>query len=174
MARQARVLSSVGLYYIELKGEKLFITQSDKDKFSETATEIFSDGGKIYGMFLSDAVIRMVVRESTAGISAAMKSLTIVYARYFNKANGLTGKLFSGRFRSEPFESVAEAEAAAKSLDAKPVKSVRKSAQKPEAAKKPAAQKLAKQNPAKQNPAKQNPATPAKPIKQKSLPSWLL
>ena len=165
MARKARELSSIGVYYIELKGEKLFFTREDKDKFTETAEEIFSDGGKIYGIFLSDTVIRMVAKESTAGISAAMKSLTIVYARYFNKANGLTGKLFSDRFKSKPFESVKEAQAAAKLLDAEPVKPVKKSAPKPESRK----------------PAEQKPAAPAakvaeapKPAKKKSLPSWLL
>ena len=172
MARQARAKSSIGVYYIELKGEKLFFTQADRDKFTETAEEIFSDGGKIYGIFLSDTIIRMVVKESTAGISAAMKSLTIVYARYFNKANGLTGKLFMDRFKSEPFESVKEAQTAAKSLDAEPVKPVKKSAQKPKS-QKPA-------TPAKQNPAEQKTAMPAKaedapkPAKKKNLPSWLL
>ena len=163
MARKAREISTVGLYYIELKGEKLFITQADRDKFAETAEGAFADGGKIYGMFLSDTVIRMVVKESSAGISAAMKSLTIVYARYFNKANGLTGKLFADRFKSEPFESIEEAESAAKSLGDEPVKPT----------KKPAATKTAAKNPARkaEKPEPQKGEEEVKP-KKKNLPSW--
>ena len=169
MARKARVKSSIGVYYIELKGEKLFFTQADRDKFTETAEEIFADGGKIYGIFLSDTVIRMVVKESAAGISAAMKSLTIVYARYFNKANGLTGKLFTDRFKSIPLDSEAAARRMAKSLDDEPVKPEKKSAPKPKTtSQKPAAKKEEKP---KNEPQKEE----AKPSpKKKNLPSWLL
>ena len=169
MARKARELSPKGLYYIELKGDSLFLTDDDREEFIKTAKNIFSDGGKIYGVFLSETLIRMVVKESVNGISAAMKSLTIVYARYFNKANGLTGKLFTDRFKSIPLDSEAAARRVAKSLDDEPVKPEKKSAPKPKTtSQKPAAKKEEKP---KNEPQKEE----AKPSpKKKNLPSWLL
>ena len=66
MARKARELSPKGLYYIELKGDSLFLTDADREEFVKTAKSIFSDGGKVYGVFLSETLIRMVVKESVS------------------------------------------------------------------------------------------------------------
>ena len=166
MARKARELSPKGLYYIELKGDSLFLTEADREEFMKAAENIFSDGGKVYGVFLSETLIRMVVKESVNGISAAMKSLSITYARYINKANGMTGKRFAGRFKSIPLDSEAAARESAKSLD----KGVQKSAPKPKTEKKPTKQKSA--TPAEKP--KPEPAKEEKPAKKKNLPSWLL
>ena len=164
MARKARERSPKGLYYIELKGDSLFLTEADREEFMKAAENIFSDGGKVYGVFLSETLIRMVVKESVNGISAAMKSLSITYARYINKANGMTGKRFAGRFKSIPLDSEAAARESAKSLD----KGVRKSAPKPKTENK-ATKKPAKPKP---EPPKEEPEQ--KPAKKKNLPSWLL
>ena len=162
MARKARELSPKGLYYIELKGDSLFLTEADREEFIKAAKNIFSDGGKIYGVFMSETLIRMVVKESADGISASMKSLSITYARYINKANGLTGKRFQGRFKSIPLDSEAAARRMAKSLDDEPPKPMAK----PKTTeKKSSVKKTVKPEPQKE-------AT--KPIKKKSLPSWLL
>ena len=162
MARKARELSPKGLYYIELKGDSLFLKDADREEFIKTAKNIFSDGGKIYGVFLSETLIRMVVKESVNGISAAMKSLSITYARYINKASGMTGKRFQGRFKSIPLESEAAARKLAKTLADEPVKP----ASKPKTHKSAAqVKKTAKPEPSKEVP---------KPATNKSLPSWLL
>ena len=172
MARKARELSPNGLYYIELKGDSLFLTEADKEEFVKTAKNIFSDGGKIYGVFMSETLIRMVVKESVNGISAAMKSLTIVYARYVNKANGLTGKRFQGRFKSTPLDSEAAAKKTAKTLGDAPIPqktaTSKKSAPKPKTTvKKPAQKQSAKPEPPKAEGTQ-------KSTKKQSLPSWLL
>ena len=164
MARKARELSPKGLYYIELNGDSLFLTETDKEEFEKIAKNIFSDGGKIYGLFLSETLIRMVVKESVNGISAAMKSLSIIYARYVNKANGLTGKRFQGRFKSIALDSEAAARKMAKTLDDEPVKQVRKIAAKPKTVEKAAVKKAEKYEPPKAEEGK----------RKKNLPSWLL
>lgn len=169
MARQARAISPNGLYYIELRGEKLFPNAGDRDVFTETAAECFI-GGKIYGTHLSDTLIKMVVK--TDDISAVMKSLSIKYARLVNKAAGTTGKIFSGRFKSEPLADEADAEKLAKSLPAAPAA--------PKASAAPAAPKssVRKASPRKTapkastTPEATEPPPASKP--KKNLPSWLL
>ena len=175
MARQARELSPKGLYYIELRGDSLCLTEADREEFIKTAKNIFTDGGKIYGIFISEMLIRMVVKESVNGISAAMKSLTITYARYINKANGLTGKRFHGRFKSIPLESEAAARRMAKSLDDEPVMPMRTQSQT-----KPAEKKTVKKSQVEEKTVKKSgPKIEEKPaqkpaVKKQNLPSWLL
>jgi hypothetical protein len=107
MARKAREISSMGMYFVKLKGENLFKNDEDRKVFLELTEKYFSDG-EIYDTFLSKEEIKMVVKEPSQGISMAMKSLSTSYARYFNRVHNLTGKLFSDRFASEPIESDAE------------------------------------------------------------------
>lgn len=163
MARQARALSSKGLYYVELKGERLFKTDGDRKIFMEILSECFADGGKIYGTDLSDTVIKLVVKESGAGISAAVKSLKIRYARYFNRETGKKGEVFLDRFKSIPFESETEAKAAAKDMG-----SVVKTA---------SPRKTTVKTPKKtavQKPREEKAAEVKKPSAKKNLPTWLL
>ena len=117
MAREARKLSSKGLYYIELKGDKLFVDKEDKEKFVELITSYFKDGGKIFAYSLISNKIKMVVKESKKGISMTMKPITTSYARYFNKKYGLTGSIFNGRFLSIPYETKKEADEKAREIE---------------------------------------------------------
>lgn len=174
MAREARKLSSKGLYYIELRGKELFRTDADKERFLETAKKAFSDGGKIYSYSLTKTGIKMVVKESVKGISMTMKTITVSYARYFNKTHGGEGSIFSDRFKSIPFESKKEADAAAAAIsdsdEVASAKTEKKAAPKP-TSKKPAkaAEKKAEVKPT--APEKKEDAP--KP-KKKNLPTWLL
>lgn len=202
MPRKARELSPEGVYITELSGNKLFFNEDDKKMFTEIAEKAFSDGGKIYGIELTEKTIKMIVKESNKGISAAMKSLKISYARYFNKAHEINGALFTGRFKSTPLSNASEADKAAKGVSAylseaaetpaaKPaVKKVEKPAAKPEAEKapiKPAAKPVATpaakkvEKPAKPEvkPAAKPEVKPEvkKPVKRPAnepLPYWLL
>lgn len=107
MAREARKLSKSGNYYVELKGEMLFETDADKKAFIEILEKNFATG-IVRGYELLENEIRLVVKEGERGISMTMKSITTSYARYFNRANNKEGKLFSGRFKSEPLETEDE------------------------------------------------------------------
>lgn len=195
MAREARKLSSKGLYYIELKGDTLFKTEDDKKRFLEIANEYFGKGGKIYGYSLTKTSIKMVVKESEKGISMTMKPITVSYARYFNKTHGGEGSIFADRFKSIPYESKKEVDEAVLALDkgdelpkakkAAPKKVVKKAAPKKAEAKKAAPkQEVKKTVPKKAEPKKTEAKAvdEAKPEvkketaeqKRKKLPTWLL
>lgn len=107
MAREARKLSSTGMYFIKLTGETLFKTEEDKSVFIEMLEKYFAEG-EIYGYDLSEKEIRLVVKEAPKGISMTMKPLTTSYARYFNRTHNIAGKLFHGRFISIPIEREEE------------------------------------------------------------------
>lgn len=160
MARQARQMSKSGKYFVSLRGQELYVTGADKERFAEIAAEKF-DGGKVYGIEIDKNEIRMVVKEPLNGISMAMKSLTTVYARYFNNANGREGKLFEGRFKSEPLETKQETDECLKNLKIY--------AKQP---KKPAVKKAAPKTLKAEKPETKKPEP--KPQPKKSLPSWLL
>ena len=164
MARQAREISKSGNYFISLRGSELYMSDADKERFMEIAAEKFA-GGKVYGVEIEKNEIRMVVKEPSNGISMAMKSLTTVYARYFNNANGREGKLFEGRFRSMPLETKKEVDECVNNLKtAKPKRAPKKSETK----------RAVKTVEAPKKEEKTETVTPKKPEPKKNLPSWLL
>lgn len=156
MAREARKISKSGMYAVSLCGEKLFKTDADKQMFLSLLEKYF-EGGEVYGYDLSDTEIRLVVKETQKGISMTMKPLTTSYARYFNKTHNLNGKLFSGRFKSEPLESEEDKQQAIKVLS-------QKGTQKKAA--KPRDTKIEKKQEVKEE--------PKKIIRRNEMPSYLL
>ena len=177
MARQAREMSKSGNYFISLRGSELYVTDADKERFMEIAAEKFT-GGKVYGVEIEKTEIRMVVKEPSNGISMAIKSLTTVYARYFNNANGREGKIFEGRFRSAPLEIKKEVDECVANLKtaepkkiAKPKSAPKKTTTKP-APKKAETKPAAK--PKTENDSKPEKQIEKKPEPRKNLPSWLL
>lgn len=164
MAREARMISKSGNYYVELKGEKLFVTEEDKTRFSEILNNCF-ETGKVYASYLEDGMIRLVVKEGGKSISMTMKSVTTIYARYFNRTHNRDGKLFTGRFKSEPLETKAELDECVRNLKTSaPAKKTE-----PKRAAKAAREKSMKKETAPE-PKKEAPKIEPK----KNLPSWLL
>lgn len=179
MAREARKLSSKGLYYIELTGENLFNDDADKEKFVELITNYFKEGGKIFAYSLTKTKIKMVVKESKKGISMTMKPITVSYARYFNKKYDLTGSIFHGRFLSIPYETKKEADEAAKAVTEdvevnKPIKKETKPVSKKTATKKATPKKAVKGPAPKKEPVKEEVKEEIKKPRKKNLPTWLL
>ena len=105
-----------------------------------------------------------------------MKPVTTSYARYFNRVHNRQGKLFSGRFISEPLETEEEIEECIKTLKSK--KTVRRTAAARDT--KRAAEKTEKKTkqvkkatPKKETVKKEEKAKPKRET-QKNLSSWLL
>ena len=198
MARKARERSSMGTYNVLLRGAvNLFKDDEDYEHFLELMDKYIS---ALYGFSLMENMVCIVLGESEKGVSMDLKPLITSYARYYNKKYGLEGKLFYGRFKSEPIESeealVNSAVIASKIPDLMGVegyvsenenddfemiafysfaegqkpKKVKKSP-----AKKPAPKKEKKAEPKKEAPKKQveEPKKEEKK-KKKNLPSWLL
>ena len=181
MAREARKISKSGNYYIVLKGEELFVTDGDRKMFVEILEKNFATG-IVHGYELAKDEIRLVVKEGEKGISMTMKPVTTSYARYFNRTHDREGKLFIGRFKSEPLETDEEIEECIKNL--KSGKALKKAPAKiaPKQTKKAAPKKAtAKKAETKKTAApKTEPKktvveeTPKPAAKKKNLPSWLL
>ncbi|MDD6484745.1 MAG: hypothetical protein PUF72_09280 [Clostridiales bacterium] len=108
MARKARARSSMGTYNIILCGKAgLFREDADYEHFLELMDKYISD---VYGFSLTENTVCMAAGESEKGISMDLKPLITSYARYYNKKYNTDGKVFDGRFKSEPIESRKELE----------------------------------------------------------------
>ncbi len=174
MAREARKISSKGMYTVILRGERLFMGEEDRKVFLELLKRYF-EGGEVFGYDLSDGQIRLVVKETPKGISMTMKPLITSYARYFNRTHNTAGKLFSGRFISEPIESAKEKDEAVFALSSPVPSRKTRAAGDTKTVKKPAARKTVKPAPEKKtgDTKKEEEAKPVKKQK-KSMPSYLL
>ncbi len=170
MAREARKLSNSGNYYIELNGRELFITDDDKNRFVEILEKNFATG-VIHGYELTKTEIRLVVKEGEKGISMTMKPVTTSYARYFNRVHEREGKLFAGRFKSDPLETTSEIEECINNLKRqKPKKkTVKRMAENVKRTAVPEKNQSVKQTSIAQ---KERETQPAK--KNRDLPPWLL
>lgn len=166
MAREARKISKSGNYYVVLRGEELFITKADKDMFLEILEKNFATG-VIHGYEFTKTEIRLVVKAGEKGISMSMKPVTTSYARYFNRIHNREGKLFGGRFLSEPLETQEEIEESIKNL-----KSGKKTDRKKTYVKKEIKKTAVKENKADKTEQKSEPSK--KEAARKNLPSWLL
>ncbi len=171
MAREARKISSKGMYTVILRGERLFKSEEDRKVFLELLERYF-EGGEVFGYDLSDREIRLVVKETPKGISMTMKPLITSYARYFNRTHNTEGKLFSGRFISEPIESVKERDEAVAALSSPAPLRKTRTAGDTKAVKKPAAKPAKKTGDTK----KEEKSEEVKPVKKqkKNMPSYLL
>lgn len=121
MAREARKISKSGCYYIVLKGAELYRTNEDKTMFREILEKNFATG-IVHACEITKEEIRLVVKEGIRGISMTMKPVTTSYARYFNRTHNREGKLFAGRFKSEPLETDKEIEERLKNIKKSDVK----------------------------------------------------
>lgn len=158
MAREARKISKSGCYYIVLKGAELYRTNEDKTMFREILEKNFATG-IVHGCEITKEEIRLVVKEGVRGISMTMKPVTTSYARYFNRTHNREGKLFAGRFKSEPLETEEEIEERLKDIKKSDAK---KPSQTANAVKK------------KETPHKTKAPEKKEPVKTNTLPSWLL
>lgn len=176
MAREARKLSKSGNYYVVLKGSELFTAAEDKKQFTEILERNFATG-IVHGYELTKDEIRLVVKEGEKGISMTMKSVATSYARYYNRAHDREGKLFEGRFRSEPLETKEEIEECLKNLKSgKKEKKEKKTETKRKTVKKETAKKSAakKEEIKKTEILKEETERKKQPPQKKNLPTWLL
>ena len=106
MARKAREKSETGMYNVILKG-KIDIFRDDDD-YQEFIDKMDESKAEILGFGLVRDFVFLCIRESESEIAADLRSIVISYARYYNKKYQTEGKLFDGRFKSEPIHNDAE------------------------------------------------------------------
>lgn len=177
MARKAREKSSTGIYAVILCGtENIFNEQEMRESFSETVKKYLGKG--LLGIRFYDDKVHMLVKESDDGISLDMKPLVTSFARTYNRAHEIEGKVWRDRFKSVPVESLAVKKECIDYLNggelATPYISGARVAA---AAKKPAIKKAAEKKVEKKpvQVMKEEVKKEDKPVKKKNtLPSWLL
>lgn len=110
MARTARKLSDSGMYHILLRGVcEIFKEEADRNFFKSLLEKYFSgDDCILLGCRFFEKKVHLVVKENKSTVSDAIKSLCTAYARYFNRTRNSEGKLFDGRYKSEPIETGEE------------------------------------------------------------------
>ena len=109
MSRQARQLSSTGLYHIVFRGvnrQDIFEDTADYEKMITILTELKKEMKfeiLVY-CFMSNHV-HMLIKENNDGeISLIMKRLLTKYARWYNIKYQRSGALIANRYKSQPVE----------------------------------------------------------------------
>lgn len=106
MARKAREKSKTGMYNIILKGNT-DIFKDDED-YNEFIERLENSPAEVLGLGLINKYAFMCLHEGVNGIASDIRTVIISYARYYNKKYNTDGKLFDGRFKSEPINSDKE------------------------------------------------------------------
>ena len=107
MARAARKLGSSGIYHVMLRGnDRLFGGNSDIEYFRMLADKYLHDN--CMGLRIFENKVHLLIKEENAPLSNVIKPLCTSYARYCNRTRGKDGKLFRGRYKSEPLETEDE------------------------------------------------------------------
>ena len=109
MSRNARQLSSTGIYHVMLRGinkERIFHDRNDYRHF----LNILQDCKElvpvtILAYCLMPNHIHLLIKTEDGSLSSAMKRIGIRYAAWFNAKYHRVGHLFQDRFRSEPVET---------------------------------------------------------------------
>ncbi len=110
MARQGRVRSETGIYHVLLRGvETLFDNETDYAQMYDILRKYAKEGQfRLISYALLKNRVHIVLNTLGADIGIALKPVCTSYARYYNRAHGVDGKLFYDRFKSEPVNSVEE------------------------------------------------------------------
>ena len=104
MATKKRKRSESGFYHVFQRGVCLFdIFEDDEDRrfYLKRLVRYASElNVEIHAWCLMSNHTHLLVRAQHETLSAVMRKIGSVYARYFNKRHGRTGPLFEGRFGS--------------------------------------------------------------------------
>jgi putative transposase len=108
MPRTARHPLEPGFYHLTARGnrgERIFLTERDRTTFFRLVERTAAPESFVVRAYcLMSTHYHLLVETQTAELSAAMRDMNGIYARWFNKEHGLRGRLFEERFHSEHVE----------------------------------------------------------------------
>lgn len=108
MPRQARKLSSTGIYHIMLRGinrQQIFEDNEDRERFIETLFNYKEVCGySIYAYCLMGNHIHILLKEGQENLTQVFKRIAGSYVYWYNWKYHRCGHLFQDRFKSEPVE----------------------------------------------------------------------
>lgn len=108
MPRQARQVSSTGIYHLLVRGinrEALFHYDEDRQRYLEALIKITKDSAaSVLGYCLMNNHVHLLIKEGSNGVSNLMHRLGASYAYYYNLKYERVGHVFQNRFKSENVE----------------------------------------------------------------------
>ena len=109
MPRQARQMSSTGIYHLIVRGinrEVIFQDDNDRQRYIATLARIATDSNAtVLGYCLMDNHVHVLIKEGLTSISKLMHRLGASYAHYYNARYERVGHVFQNRFKSENIEN---------------------------------------------------------------------
>ena len=109
--RCARKIAESGFYHVVTKGEAdgiLFLDNSDRSAYLDLLKEALDQNDiLLHAYCLMSNHVHLLLEDTHANLSAAMKQLNERYADRFKKKAGRTGHVFKNRFWSEAVENDA-------------------------------------------------------------------
>lgn len=109
MPRQARKLSSTGIYHIMLRGinrQQIFEDKEDYRKFIKILEKCKKASEfKLYSYCLMRNHVHLIIKVEKEPLDVVFKRICGRYAYWFNTKYQRVGHLFQDRFRSEPIEN---------------------------------------------------------------------
>lgn len=112
MPRKARKAAASGVYHVMVRGidkMQLFIDDADNVQYLCFLNFCQNDKFKILAYCLMGNHVHLLVhtdKQSSEHMEAAMRSIGIRYAAYYNRKYNRVGPIFQGRFASQVVESV--------------------------------------------------------------------
>lgn len=108
MPRPRRIQLEEKWYHVFNRGasrQKIFLTKADYQMFIDCAVEIFAAHSiEIHCYCLMGNHYHLLVYTNEPALSDALRDLSSIYTRKFNKAHGRDGPLFRSRFKSKLVE----------------------------------------------------------------------
>ena len=120
MARKNRILSSIGIYHVMIRGinrQLIFDDDSDYRKFLMIMSDMIypkSELGQLlppycafYAYCLMPNHVHLLVHEKSERLPSIMKQIAQRYAKYYNSKYEHFGHVFQDRYKSEPVNTSA-------------------------------------------------------------------
>lgn len=108
MTREARKLSSTGVYHVMLRGNErkdIFLDNEDKTRFLNGIEAKNEDiAFSIYAYCIMDNHVHLLISVHEQELAAIIKGIAVRFASFYNWKHNRVGHVFQDRFKSEPIE----------------------------------------------------------------------
>lgn len=109
MSRQARKVSSTGIYHVFMRGnnkQQIFLDEGDNERFMAILKEYSEKCGfSLLAYCLMGNHIHLLIKVGDIELSSVMKRIVVKFVYHYNVKYGRMGHLFQDRFGSEVVET---------------------------------------------------------------------
>lgn len=109
MSRAARKRSTLGIYYIIVRGprgQRIFGTDQFKQQYLDTVQKLHAEESvRVYAYTVLDNEAHLLIEEQDDTVSDFMRRVGISYVHWYNRLENRVGALFRDRYTSYPIEA---------------------------------------------------------------------